>query len=112
MSSCTKQGQWIAHVLRDMKHPECIGDNPRTVDVRGNNQGALAMVKNPHLHERSKHIDICYHYIRDLEEMRRIAVSYIPTEEMIADGLTKPLAKIVFQKFRRQLGLTTSGNMV
>lgn len=110
MSMCAKQGQWIAQVLRDMGYPEYIGDTPTTVDTRGDNQGALALIKNPHLHERSKHIDICYHFIRDLEEKRRIAVRYIPTEDMIADGLTKPLQATAFQKFKNQLGLTSSGS--
>lgn len=105
MASCAKQGQWTAQVLRDMDLTQYIGRNPSTVDTRGDNQGALALVKNPHLHERSKHIDVSYHYIRNLEEERKISVTYIPTDEMVADGFTKPLARIQFDKFKRQLGL-------
>jgi len=105
MSSIVKQSQWIAQVLRDMGYSRYIGPNPLTVDIRGDNQGALALVKNPHLHERSKHIDICYHHIRDLEERKRIAVTYIPTSEMVADGFTKPLGKTLFERFKSQLGL-------
>src|SRR5438045_9590089 len=48
---------------------------------KANNQGARALFKIPHLHERSKHIDVQYHHIRDLEAQKRIAVSYI----MVAD---------------------------
>ena len=76
--------------------------------MRGDNQGALALVKNPHLHERSKHIDVCYHYIRDLAEKRKLEVKYTPTDEMPADGMTKPLGRQAFGKFRSQLGVTTN----
>ena len=83
-----------------------VGTNPETVRIRGDNQGALALVKNPHLHERSKHIDIQYHYIRDLEARKRIAVDYIPTTDMVADGLTKPLDRVAFQRFKDLMGMT------
>lgn len=68
MATCCKQGQWLAQILRDMECPEFIGENPRTVDMRADNQGAMALAKNPHLHERSKHIDISYHHIRTLNQ--------------------------------------------
>jgi hypothetical protein len=105
MSTCCKQGQWIAQVLRDMGFPEYIGDNPDTVEMRADNQGAIALVKNPHLHERSKHIDISYHHIRDLEEQKKMRITYVPTAEMIADGFTKPLDRVAFKRFKDMLGL-------
>jgi hypothetical protein len=105
MSTCCKQGQWIAQVLRDMGFPEYIGENPSTVQMRADNQGAIALAKNPHLHERSKHIDISYHHIRDLEEKKRIKITYIPTAEMVADGFTKPLDRVAFERFKAMLGL-------
>ncbi|KAI0995269.1 hypothetical protein K3495_g12913 [Podosphaera aphanis] len=105
MAVTAKQGQWIAQVLRDMGYPQYVAKNAITVQTRGDNQGAIHLVKNPVLSERSKHIDISYHFIRDLAEKQRIAVEYIPTNEMIADGLTKPLPRIGFQKFVDKLGL-------
>ncbi|KAI0993606.1 hypothetical protein K3495_g14578, partial [Podosphaera aphanis] len=105
MAVTAKQGQWIAQILRDMGYPQYVAKNAITVQTRGDNQGAIHLVKNPVLSERSKHIDISYHFIRDLAEKQRIAVEYIPTDEMIADGLTKPLPRIGFQKFVGELGL-------
>jgi Reverse transcriptase (RNA-dependent DNA polymerase)/gag-polypeptide of LTR copia-type len=105
MSTCCKQGQWIAQVLRDMGFSKYIGSNPTTVEMMADNQGAIALAKNPHLHERSKHIDISYHYIRDLEEQKRIKINYVPTTEMIADGFTKPLDRVAFERFKTILGL-------
>lgn len=100
-----KQGQWTAQILRDLGMPHVINANGTTVQMYGDNQGALALVKNPHLHERSKHIDICHHFVRDLAEKGRLVIDYIPTSEMIADGLTKPLQRLAFGRFKNQLGL-------
>jgi len=110
--------QWIAQVLRDMGYASYIGPSSTkvdvrgreiaSVDIRGDNQGAIALVKNPHLHERSKHIDICYYHIRDLAKREKISVTYIPTDEMIADGFTKPLQATAFARFVRYLGMDTS----
>ena len=71
----------------------------------GDNQGALTLIKNAHLNERSKHVDICYHFIRDLAEKGELRVDYIPTTEIVANGITKPLARVVFERFKSQIGL-------
>ena len=88
-----------------MSYAQYVGKDPYAVQIKGDNQGALALVKNPHLHERSKHIDIQYHYIRDLEARKRIEISYIPTTDMIADGMTKPLGRVAFQRFKELMGM-------
>ena len=67
------------------------------------------MVKNRQVSERSKHIDVAYHYIRDLQRQGRIDVDYIPTDDMIADGLTTPLAKEKFQRYLKLIGMTNQG---
>lgn len=103
-----KQGQWTAQILRDMHMPEIINSNGITVKMYGDNQGALALVRNPHLHERSKHIDICHHFIRDLAEKKMLVIDYIPTSEMIADGMKKPLQ---VERFKRQLGLDNGSGL-
>ena len=71
----------------------------------GDNQGAVALTENPHLHERSKHIDIVYHYIRDLVEKGKAFVEYIPTDCMTADGMTKPLQLVAFERFKDLIGV-------
>lgn len=105
MANTAKQGQWVAQILRDMGFPEYIAPNGFTVDTRGDNQGAIALAKNPQLTDRSKHIDVAYHYIRDLQERQRVDISYVPTDEMAADGLTKPVSRPIFDRFRKQVGM-------
>ena len=109
MSTTAKQGQWVAQILRDMGYGGYVASNHQTVDTRGDNQGAIALTKNPHLTERSKHIDIAYHYIRDLQERGRVSVSYVPTDTMAADGLSKPLPRSTFQRFMSQIGMVLKG---
>ena len=105
LATCAKQGQWIAQVFRDLQLAKYIGRNPRLVQMLGDNQGAIALTENAHLNERSKHVDICYHFIRDLAEKGDLRVDYIPTAEMVADGMTKPLARVAFERFKGQMGL-------
>ena len=66
----------------------------------GDNQGAIALTKNPHITERSKYIDVCYYFIRDLAERERLEITYIPTNRMVADGMTKLLARVAFERFK------------
>ena len=69
------------------------------------NQGAIALAKNPESHARSKHIDIQWHYQREKIEDGSVEFKFIPTEQQIADGLTKALTKEKFLIFRQALGL-------
>jgi hypothetical protein len=109
MSYTAKQGQWIAQILRDLGFGGYVAKNHQTVDTRGDNQGAIALTKNPHLTERSKHIDISYHYVRDLQEKNKVDIKYVPTKEMVADGLSKPLSTALFNNFMKQIGMVFRG---
>ena len=62
-----------------------------TVNV--DNQGAMALARNPVFHNRSKHIDVQYHYARELVKAGNIDRAYMPTKEMLADLLTKSLPR-------------------
>ena len=88
-----------------MGYVSYIGLNLVTVNIYRDNQGTLALVKNPYLYKQSKHINICYYYIQDLKEQKRIVVIYILTNKIIVDRFTKPLRRTLFKRFKRQLGL-------
>ena len=60
------------------------------IPLRGDNQGAISLVKNPITHEKSKHIDIKFHFIREKYSEGRISIDHIPTGDNVADLMTKP----------------------
>ena len=70
------------------------------------NQACIRIGQNPELHQRTKHIDIKYHYLRDQIRKGNISLQWIPTNEQLADALTKPLPKSSFDKFIIEIGLT------
>jgi len=67
------------------------------------NNGALQLGYNPIFHERTKHIAVKYHYIRNLILEGIIDLIYIPTKNQKADGLTKPLDKIKYKEYLKHL---------
>ncbi|WVZ89972.1 LOW QUALITY PROTEIN: hypothetical protein U9M48_036317 [Paspalum notatum var. saurae] len=64
-----------------------------------------APAKNPVFHERSKHIRVRYHFIRDCREEGSIKARYINTKDRLADLLTKPLGRIKFLELRSGTGM-------
>ena len=65
----------------------------------------MNLSENPVFHDKLKHIDIKYHYIRDMVQRGAVKLQYVATEEQIADVLTKPLARLKFEYFRERLGV-------
>ena len=65
------------------------------------NQGCIALAKNPVFHSRTKHIDIKFHFLREKIEEDMMELEYKPTNEMIADGFTKALGRTKTRVFRR-----------
>lgn len=70
------------------------------------NQSAMQLAVNHVHHKRSKHIEVRYHYVRDMIERFDVKLLYIPTEAMVADVFTKPLGCVKHQLFTSQLGVT------
>lgn len=117
LSECSRQAVWLINLFTELGYPEIVNPTHKQMNVntsdnsevmmelKGDNNGAIALVKNRQVSERSKHIDVAYHYIRDLQKHGKINVNYIPTDEMRADGFTKPLAKQKFQRFLELIGM-------
>lgn len=66
---------------------------------------ALQYAKDPKYHGRTKHIEIRYHYIRDMVKQGEVILKHISTGMMLVDPLTKPIPRDVFQAHMRSLGL-------
>jgi hypothetical protein len=73
--------------------------------LNSDNQGAIALAKSTSYHAWTKHINIQYHFIWDTVEQQEISLTYCPTEDMVANILTKPLPCQQFKKLYGFLGL-------
>lgn len=79
---------------------------PIVIPLKSDNQGSIALTHNSVFHSRTKHINIQHHYIRDEVAARRVELSYVPTDQMIANGLTKALTLVKFHGFIDQMRMT------
>ena len=70
-----------------------------------NNSSAIDISKNLVLHSKTKHIEIRYHFIRDLVERKIMCLEYIPTEHQNANIFTKPLDRSKFETLRQVIGV-------
>ena len=77
---------------------ELLNDAPQVALIRCDNNGALALAKNPVFHKRSKHIDVKYHAIRERVNNHCIQIARVDSGDNIADCLTKPLDGTSFRR--------------
>lgn len=75
------------------------------------NMSAIKLIKNPEFHQRSKHIDVKYHFIRNLYESGELDVKYVKSEDQIADIFTKALGKPRFLYLKEKLGLCSKNEI-
>lgn len=95
-----KELQWGRNFIGEFSLPF-----PKPTAMLCDNQGAIALAKTNTFHSRSKHIDIRYHYIRDIVKKKEAVLEWIPSKENLADIFTKAIARPQFEKLRTMLGL-------
>ena len=100
LSMASQEAIWLRCLLNDMSLPI----QAPTVIYEDNN-GAIELSKNAKNHNRTKHIDIAFHFTRERVQSGELKVLHCPTSEMTADILTKGLARVQFQKLREALGV-------
>ena len=101
LSAAAQEAVWLK---RFMNHLNITTSN-EPVTVFSDSQSSIAYTKDPKFHNRTKHIDIKYHFVKDLVAHGEIDLEYIATSEMVADPLTKAVARNVFEKHVRVQGL-------
>jgi hypothetical protein len=99
-TEAAKQALWLRILLSEL-----TGRKPMTVTLFVDNNSAIALMKNPVFHGRSKHIDIKFHFIRECIERGQILVKRVCTNEQRADALTKPLPAVKLAVMRHLLGV-------
>jgi transposase InsO family protein len=97
---CVCQGIWLKRIL------ECIGlEQRKCLTVLCDNSSTIKLSKNPVLHGRSKHIDIRFHFLRNLSCDGVIELIHCASQEQLVDIMTKALKLDVFVKLRERLGV-------
>ncbi|KAM1597014.1 hypothetical protein ACFX1R_033897 [Malus domestica] len=102
-SEATAQAIWLRFVLEDFGELQT-----EATPVHCDNTTAIAITKNPVFHQKTKHIDRRYHFIKDALQEGIIDLIYCPTEEQLADIFTKPLTKDRFNLLRSKLGVKSA----
>ena len=92
--SCCSQLLWIKKVLTDYRISQ------DTMVVYCDNSNAIDISKNSVQHSKTKHLEIRYHFIRNLVERKIVCIKYIPTERQNADIFTKPFDRSKFETLR------------
>jgi hypothetical protein len=95
-----KEALWLS-----MLRSEVLGKTHAPLTLYADNQGAIALARDDRFHARTKHIDIRYHFIRELVEQKKIMLTYTPSASNVADVLTKALASSQFKLLASKLGL-------
>lgn len=99
LAATTQESMYLVQLLNGIDK----SNRHEPVKIYEDNQGAIALSKNPVCRQRSKHVDIKYHFVRSAHAQGKIEIGYCPTADMVADVLTKPLTKVKFERFKRYL---------
>ena len=100
LSEAGRELCWLRSLYSELGFPQKL-----PTILRGDNNGSIAMVNNPQFHQRSKHIDIRYHWIRDEIIKETINLESCRDPDQTADILTKALSKPKHQKHLYDMGL-------
>ncbi|XP_021979508.1 secreted RxLR effector protein 161-like [Helianthus annuus] len=98
MANTAAEIVWLTHLLQELH--ALPSSRPTILCV---NQSAIFLTQNPVSHKRAKHIDIDYHFLRELVTAGKLMTKFIPTKLQVADIFTKSLPSSQFQSLRQQL---------
>ena len=96
LAAAVQESLYLSQLIIDLG--VCSQSEP--VLIFEDNQGTIALANNPVHRQRSKHIDIKYHFIRSNVKEGKVVLKYCPTHDMLADIMTKPATKLQLEKFK------------
>jgi hypothetical protein len=91
VTTAATQAIWMARLLGEL-----LGREPEVAELKVDSKSTLTLARNPIFHERNKHIDLRYHFIRNCLAEETVSATYINTVDQLADILTKALGRVKF----------------
>src|ERR1019366_9639704 len=101
-ADAARQAIWLRLFLDDLQ----LGLGSKPFPILNDNAGTIALSKNPVHHEKSKHIGLRHHFLRERVEEKLISLSHVPPANNLADLLTKPLSRDLFDNLRSLIGMS------
>lgn len=99
-ASCACQAIWLRRILETLSHAQ-----KTSTTVFCDNCSTIKLSKNPVMHGRSKHIDVRFHFLRELTRDGIVELIHCQSQEQAADIMTKPLKLDAFLKLRAMMGV-------
>ena len=103
LAEAAHEACWLRHLYNELGYPQKL-----PTLIRGDNNGSIAMAKNPQFHQRSKHMAIRWHLIRDLIKDNILNIEECRDPEQTADVLTKPLTCFKHHKHITEMGIAST----
>lgn len=100
LSAAAQEAAWLQKLVSDL-----LNKNIQETVILEDNQSAICLAKNQQVHGRTKHIDIKYHFVRNMVEAGKIKLTYCASKDMVADMLTKGIPANQFEKLRELAGV-------
>ncbi|XP_073317213.1 secreted RxLR effector protein 161-like [Primulina huaijiensis] len=94
--ACTSAVQESVWLKRFLCHLGIVSSPVGPLTICCDSQSAIAYTKDPKYHEKTKHIDTKYNFIRDIVEKKEVTLKCIPTHMMVADPFTKSIPRDIF----------------
>ena len=101
-SAAVQEAVWLRRFLQRLDIVASVID---PVTIYSDSMATLAYAKDPKYLGKTKHIEIKYHYIRDMVAKKEVFLEHISTKNMLVDPLTKLIARDPFHGHIKGLGL-------
>ena len=103
LSSAIQEAIWLRRLIANLLNSKDMLMNPTI--IHEDNNSAIFMAKNNQYHDRTKHIDIKFHFVREQVAAGTVDLRYCKSKDMLADIFTKGLCGPQFKKLRSRMGL-------
>jgi len=104
LTQACKKAIWVSRFLTELS-TGTTSYNITPITIYADNQGSMALAKNPEFHNGTKHISNQHHFVLKKVGSEEVILEYLPTGDMLADLLTKALPREKVERFRKNMGV-------